>query len=103
GLLFVFCAPQPPDVQGLDKVLRTNRSLSVFPPTNAPTQLIFPCNDRRSRRLGSGGTDKNLRDDLRAWVDGSDAKAFVIPRGILSPRRSFMQRWTRLPRQNLTK
>src|SRR5467141_442120 len=48
-----------------------------------------------------GATDKDLRDDLRAWVDGSDANAFVIPRGALSPRRSFMRRWERLPRQNL--
>src|SRR5438477_10032698 len=80
GLLFVCCAPKPPDALGWDKVWRTNRLWSVFPPANARTQLLFPCIDRRSRCWGNGGTDKNLRDDLRAWVDGSDAKAFVIQR-----------------------
>src|SRR4029077_7053537 len=79
GPVVVCYAPKPPDAQEWDKVWRTNRSWSVFPPANARTQLLFPCTDRRSRCWGTGGTDKNLRDDLRAWVDGSDAKAFVIP------------------------
>src|SRR5438309_11373798 len=85
GLLFVCCAPKPPDAQGWDKVWRTNRLWSVFPPANARTQLPFPCIDRRSRCWESGGTDKHLRDDSRAWLDGSDAKAFVIPRDLLLP------------------
>src|SRR6478672_2736622 len=101
GLPLVCCAPKLPDAQGWDKVWRTNRLWSVFPPANAHTQLPFPRIDRRSRYWESGGTDKNLRDDLRAWVDGSDAKAFVIPRGVPSSRRSSMRRWKRLQWQNL--
>src|SRR5437899_1474232 len=82
GPVVVCCAPKPQDGQAWGKVWRTNRSQSAFPPANGHTRLLFPCNDRRSRRWESGGTDKNLRDDLRAWVDGSDAKGFVIPREV---------------------